>query len=486
MAGLITDTTPVLVGTGVVEQRDGSREPLALMEDALRRAGAPELLRRIERILIPRGRWKYRDPGRAIADAVGATGAYTVLTQIGILQSTLIGEACAQIAAGDLTVAAVVGGEAGDRLRAARKAGGKPVDTVIEEPADEVRRAEHELFHEAETAVGLRDAVDFYALLESAYTSAAGRTVDQGRDEIARIYRRFSEIAADNPYAWRREALRESPPTEASIRDGSPMIAFPYNRSHVSSWSVDQASALVFCAAGTARELGIPESGWIFPVVNAESNHMMQLCTRPELDRCPGAEVSGKAAFEHAGIGPDDLDLVELYSCFPVAVQAYARELGIDLGRDLTVTGGMPYAGGPFNSYVLQATCRMAELLRERGGTGAVTTVSGVLTKQAVTLWSTEPGPRPFADIDVTAEVAAKTQPRKAREDFSGPGTVVAVTVLHTSDPPRVVALVEDDSGVRGFGHSERPEVVADVERRTWVGRAVVIEAGGEIAWPAG
>ena len=86
----------------------------------------------------------------------------------------------------------------------------------------------------------------------------------------------------------------------------------------------------------------------------------------------------------------------------------------------------MPFAGGPFNSYVLQATCRMAELLRERPGTAAVTTVSGVLTKQAVTIWSTEPGPRPFENIDVTAEVAAKTEPREAREDLRGPATVVA------------------------------------------------------------
>jgi acetyl-CoA C-acetyltransferase len=238
----------------------------------------------------------------------------------------------------------------------------------------------------------------------------------------------------------------------------------------------------VFCAAGTARELGIPETRWIFPVANAESNHMLELCRRPELHRCRGAEVSGAAAFEHAGIGPADLDLVELYSCFPVAVQSYARELGIDPSRDLTVTGGMPFAGGPFNNYVLQATCRMAELLRERPGTGLVTTVSGVLTKQAVTIWSSEPGPRPFANLDVTGEVAAKTEPRTAVEDFAGPGAVVAVTVLHTGETPRVVALVEDASGVRGFGHSERPDLVESVEREAWVGRTVQVGPGGEIA----
>src|SRR5439155_22477994 len=121
-----------------------------------------------------------------------------------------------------------------------------------------------------------------------------------------------------------------------------------------------------------------------------------------------------------------DLDAVELYACFPAAVQIHARELGIGAERDWTVTGAMPFAGGPFNSYVLQATGRLAEVLRERGGAsrlGLVSSVSGLLTKHGVGLWSTTRGERPSAFFDATDEVAAdehhrtEAKPAQARGD---------------------------------------------------------------------
>jgi acetyl-CoA C-acetyltransferase len=240
-----------------------------------------------------------------------------------------------------------------------------------------------------------------------------------------------------------------------------------------------------------ARELGIPADRWIFPLVNAESNFMLELCRRPELHRCVGAEIAGARALEHAGIGVPELDLVELYSCFPVAVQTYARALGIGAGVDLTVTGGMPFAGGPFNNYVLQSTCRMVELLRSGpDAPGArhalVSAVSGVLTKQGITIWSTEPGARPFAHLDVTADVAATTDARQASAALAGAATVVATTVLHAGERPRAVALVEDHLGVRGFGTSEDPELVSSFETADWVGRAVEIGAAGALSPVAG
>ena len=95
-----------------------------------------------------------------------------------------------------------------------------------------------------------------------------------------------------------------------------------------------------------------------------------------------------------------------------MAVEVYAAELGLHIGQDLTVTGGMPFAGGPYNNYVLQATCRMAELLR-RGDhrPGLVASVSGILTKQGVCLWSTRrpPGGYRFADVsDAVAQISCK------------------------------------------------------------------------------
>ena len=47
-----------------------------------------------------------------------------------------------------------------------------------------------------------------------------------------------------------------------------------------------------------------------------------------------------------AGVEAQDLDMVDVYSCFPVAVQIASRELKLDTTRPLTVTGGLTWAGG--------------------------------------------------------------------------------------------------------------------------------------------
>ena len=73
----------------------------------------------------------------------------------------------------------------------------------------------------------------------------------------------------------------------------------------------------------------------------------------------------GAAALEAAGIGIDELRYVDLYSCFPSAVQIVAAELGLPLDRDLTVTGGLTFSGGPWNNYVTHSIARMVGLLRQ-------------------------------------------------------------------------------------------------------------------------
>ena len=82
---------------------------------------------------------------------------------------------------------------------------------------------------------------------------------------------------------------------------------------------------------------------------------MLPLSARPAPWRVPGFAHAGRRALAHAGIGPTELGPLELYSCFPSAVRAQTRELGIDEARPLTVTGGMTFAGGPLNHFVLQA-----------------------------------------------------------------------------------------------------------------------------------
>ena len=146
------------------------------------------------------------------------------------------------------------------------------------------------------------------------------------------------------------------------------MLAFPYTKLHNSQWNVDQAAGLILCSVAVARELGIARERWIFPLAASESNAMSVVSARAELHRNYGFHYAGKRALELAGKSPGDVGYMELYSCFPQAVRVQLEEIPVDAGRPLSVTGGMTFGGGPLNNFVLQATVKMAQLLRSHRG----------------------------------------------------------------------------------------------------------------------
>jgi acetyl-CoA C-acetyltransferase len=472
---------PVLIGYGTTSQREedstNALEPIALMLDAVRaaarQAGHPSVLKDVQRIYVPKGRWPYADPGRAIARAVKATRAKTVLSTVGVLQQTLIGDACSHIANGEIDMALVVGGDAGYRILRSRIAGIQESYSELEGEPDTVLSPEDELRHSAELRVGLRMPIGLYAIMESALRSKLGSSIENHNRKLATVYSRFSQIAAENPDSWSK-----SPFEPDAIRlpsDRNPMQAFPYTKRHCSSWNVDQAAALLLCSEEKARGFGLRPENWIYPWASTESNHMVPVVARSELERCYGAQRAGKAALQAFGLTIDNVDLIDLYSCFPVAVEIYAAELGISLDRDLTVTGGMPFAGGPYNNYVLQATCRMAHLLqRGSGRIGFISSVSGILTKQGFGLWSSEPPPTDFHFADLTDAVAQKSKPRRVLESYSGPACVVGYTVVYEPNTaPRAIAIADIESQCRVVAASEGPEVVARMQTEEFCGQMI-------------
>ncbi len=482
----IAPHTPVLVGVGVSMRREEDHtkalEPIDLMIEAVRAAGAdcgvPSLLQELGSIAVPRGRWRYRNPSGAISRAVGAANATTIVSSVGVLQQTLIADACQAIADGKIASALVTGADSGYRMLRAKLAGARAEERDQDDDPDVLLAPKAELRHPAEIAADLKMPVGLYAMLESARRAAAGVSVDEHRDRLAARYARFAEIAAANPDGWARDAL-----DAATIRDHgprNPMQAFPYTRAHCSTWNVDQAAALLFCSAERADGLGIDRSRWVFPVASAESNHMVSLSARADLIRSPGADVTARAVLEAGGITATDIDLIELYSCFPVAVDAFADSLGLSPERDMTITGSMAFAGGPYNNYFFQATARAAQLLRAGAGrTALLSCVSGILTKQAFALWSSEPPRDGFINLDVTQEVADAATEVTVVEDYTGSGRIAGCTVLHArGEEPRAVALIDTDNGARALAVSDESEIVAGMQRDEWVGRTVQVVSG--------
>ena len=186
--------------------------------------------------------------------------------------------------------------------------------------------------------------------------------------------------------------------------------------------------------------------------------------------------VLGEAASKRLGHPVADCDHAELYSCFPVAVRVQQRELAMDLDATPTVTGGMSFGGGPFNSFVLQATATMVRRLRDEGGRGVVTSVSGLLTKPAIGVWSTETDLQPPLIADLADDVAAATETVPVLLSHDGPATICAYTVTYEGmDPASLVALCDTDSGERVIARDSRPESVARAVTVGVVGDRVVI-----------
>jgi acetyl-CoA C-acetyltransferase len=240
---------------------------------------------------------------------------------------------------------------------------------------------------------------------------------------------------------------------------------------------------LIVCSVATARSLGVLRKRWVFPLATADANQMIPFTERRALHRCAGFAKAADRVFAHTQRDVAEVAHREIYSCFPVAVRIQMREIKIEDDRPLTVTGGMAFAGGPVNNFVLQALVRMAQILRDDPGSlGLVTAVSGMLTKQGVSLWSSEPGVAPFAHDDVTAETERETERVEVVAAGEGAATIASYTVLYEGGAPkRAVLLCDLDGNRRRLALSDDAALVATATTEELCGRALRIGAGGAV-----
>ncbi len=480
---------PVVVGVGSVnrhaEDPQTIGEPIALMEESIRRAardaGADALLEGVDEISVPRGFWAYSDPGRLLAERIGAVAARTVLAEIGILQSTLVGRAAAQIAAGQSEIAILVGGEAHDRATRLQRAGAPA--SVTEQtgvsPGLHLQPAS-EIMGRFEIELGLITPTIQYAMIDNALRFQEGRSIAEHRAELGALWGDFNRVAALNPDAWDRKP--RTPDEIVTPSDTNRMLSFPYTKNLVSHWHVNQAGAVILCSLAKARRLGLDEQRFIYPLAVVDSEHMVTLSERRELHRSPGFELVFARALERLGRGLDASDLIELYSCFPAAVRVQQRALGVDPGRRVTQTGGMTFGGGPLNNFVIQSCVKMVERMREVPGShGLVSAVSGLITKQGASLFGPEPS-APFVHEQVSAAARAAQKTVVVDPDAQGRARVATYTVSQSRDAAKGVAMILDfEDGRRTLRVLSDPELAERAMREELCGRAVDVGPGAAV-----
>jgi len=471
--------TPVLVGVAQVEQRiddpNEAREPLDLMAEAVveaaEDAGSRELLARADAVRVIRGMWRYGDPGRAVAERVGGSGARTAITPFGgnFVQAT-VNHTAREILAGDLDIAILTGAECGRTQARARKAGMRPTWSEAPGTPDEQIGQDAPMAHDVEKALGIVRPIQVYPIFENALRYARGESLEEHQIRISELWASFNAVACENPHAWIRDRL-----TAEQIRTPSPsnrMVSFPYPKLMNSNSNVDQGAALILCSLERAKALGLPEERFIYPHAGTDAHDTYFVSNRDSLHRSPAIRIAGRRALELAGVEPTDLAHLDVYSCFPVAVQVAAAEIGLPADRPWTVTGGLTFGGGPLNNYVMHGIARMAEVLRaDPGSKGLCTANGGYLTKHAFGIYSTEPPATPFQHEDLQAQVDALPT-REVEEKPRGEATIESYTVMYDGDDPSVghaACLLPD--GRRAWANIEDRELAAEMTREEFCGR---------------
>ncbi|MBK7323006.1 hypothetical protein [Candidatus Neomicrothrix sp.] len=484
--------TPVLIGVGQHLQRtdrgDPELSPAALMTESLRLAltdsgsDSPDALGRSLGWIgaVPALTWRYNDAAREVADSIGADGAITATCAMGgHSPNYLLGAAARAIATGALDVAAITGGEAG-RARAAHRATGAQPDWGTQgddvAPDQMVGPTELEMAHPAEAAHRLYMPTQMYPLFETALRAASGRCIDDHQADVGELWAGFAGVAACNPHAWDR-----TPYTAAELITPSASnrwVGWPYTKHLVSNARVDMGASVLVASAQAAAAAGVPTDRWIF--LHSGTDAVDRLASeRASFADSPAMRIAGGRALQLAGLTPNDLDFIDLYSCFPSAVQLAANALGIDTHRALTTWGGLCFAGGPWNNPVSHALAATVDALRDLGtGTALVTANGGIVHKHSFCVLATEPPRNGFRWESPQAEVDASDAAVPVVLHPSGPASIEAYTVMHDRGnlPERAHAAVRLADGARAWAFSDDADTMDELMAAEGVGRSVSVD----------
>ena len=475
----------VVIGVSAIQQKsdfENLDEALLLMDQAVKEAlsdsGNKSVKDYINEIRIPKGFWRYRDPGKWIAKNNDFQGIPTTyVTKIGVLQQNLINEACLKIENGEINASIILGGEA--RYKQLRSVIEKKeyFETKLDENPDFYIKAKEDLYGDGELEELGAMAVGYYATMETAIRKNDDEKIEEHQNNIASMYEEFSKVASNNEDAWLDHPYSKKEILETSKKNK--MLAYPYNKLHCTSWNVNQSAALIICSEELADKLEIDNKKRVYPISSSENNHMIAIQQRPKLYESIGMIYAAKSVNKMMEKLDIRLDAYDLYSCFPAAVKMFSKSL--ELGSEIpkTITGSMPYAGGPLNSFVIHSTVKMIQKIRAlEVRHGLVTGVSGMMTKQSFCVWGKEYQEQ-FVFDDVTERAKLDENPVELSNIAEGEGEIIGYTIIEGSEnAPKAVLYLDDEMKHRKVVSSFDKNFINLLMEEEWVGKKIKFKDG--------
>jgi acetyl-CoA C-acetyltransferase len=452
---------PVIVGIGEITDRPAELtaglEPLALLEQALRRAEADsgaKLLHEIGSLdVVNFLSWRYRDPEKQLSKRLGIDPAHAYYGPVGG-ESPIryLHEAAQRIARGECSVAAICGAEAQSSATKAERAGVTMPWTPFAHDVEEPKRGA--AFQKPiAVKLGVFRPVTVYPLYEAATSAHWGLTPREAMAESGSLWATYSKVASENPNSW----LKRRVPSE-EITTPTPdnrLIAWPYTKLMVANPTVNMGAALLMTSLAKAREAGVPEDSMIHIWGGASAEEPRDYLIRDQFVESHAQNAVLRAVMDLAGGSGRAFDAIELYSCFPCVPKMARRTLGLGPDVQPTVNGGLTFFGAPLNTYMTHAACAMVRKLRDGANLGLLYGQGGFVTKHHGLVLSPKP-PQGVIAQETSVQAEADRNRGKVPEfvtEASGKSTVESFTVLYgrNGDVEHGVVMMRTETNARAL-----------------------------------
>lgn len=495
----LPDHTPIIIGVGQSMEQSGPDSPLsspaelaarsaqAALDDAgLQNADCIDTIAVVRLFSDSPGAWecpfgRSNNLPESIAQRIGANPQNRIYSELGgNLPQQLVTEMAQAIAEGTKSTVLLAGAEAiGHQKYAQRNNIQSDWNEDYDQELEDRGHGKTVVTHE-EVANGLWMPIYYYSLIENALATRLGRSTQQHLMAMGELMAPLSKVAAQNPYA--QFPKEYSPEQLASEGDGNYQLTIPYLKNVVSQDAVNQSASLLLTSIGEAKRLGVPSSNWIF-LHGFAQGYDHPLLLRPELDKSAAQVAVIDKTLAMAGLTTEQLDLFEIYSCFPCAVSTVADALRVptDGSVPLTQTGGLPFFGGPGNNYSMHGIAEMVTQLRSAPESyGLVTTNGGFLSKHACGVYSCQPSTLDWGAVD-SAEIRSEDLPgcELARQPVAG--IILSYTVVYARGEPQNAFIIgETDNGSRFVASSVDAGVIASFESENPIGSRVDVSTEGD------
>ena len=453
-----------IAGGGQHTWRDGAApDPAEAMATACRLAladaGAPvdsvDLISCVEPLS-----WTYSNLGEVVAGKLGLKGsvAHLWVPAGGTSPQDLLHQIGGRIAAGELHCALICGAES---MRTRRRLSKAPAGPDWPPRSTDVNpmRGQAPFTSALEHHHGLRAPVQVFPLLENAIRAACGRSEQAQTAVAAGLLARNASVATNNPYAW----FRDAPSAEAigAVTADNRMIAFPYTKRMNAIMDVDQCAAVLVVSRRWLEKNGASaEAAAVLGGAGAEET--WNPIQRPTFATCPAMHQALTVALDRAGVEARDIDAMDLYSCFPSAIQLGLAALGtsVEDKRPVSLTGGLAFAGGPGNAYVLHSLATALTRIRQQPDSRVLVTGIGMAnTKHTATVLSSGNNVPPAATGKTTYREEFAAKARAVDDKPKGSATITTYTIEYdrAGQPVNVIVILDLEDNTRTIANMADP-----------------------------